>query len=46
MLLQRPVNLQGGCRRSSEAADLVAVLVRQVEEQLKLKAKNSKSVTA
>ncbi len=34
VLHERPVNLQGGCRRPAEATDLVAVLVRQIEEPL------------
>ena len=35
MLHQRPVDLQGGRRRPAKAADLVAILVRQVEKLLR-----------
>lgn len=34
MFHQRPVDLQSGCRRSSEAGDSVAISVRQVEKLL------------
>jgi hypothetical protein len=35
MLNQCPVNLQGRCRRPAEAADLVAILIRQVQKLLR-----------
>ena len=35
MLHECPVDLQGGCRRPAETANLVSVLVRQIKELLR-----------
>jgi hypothetical protein len=35
MLHQRPVNLQGRCRRPADAPDLVAIMIRQVQKLLR-----------